>query len=79
MERNEFLEMDEEIRLSNELAFIVISTEINYESIRHSLYRLLEERQAVAIAIIDNNSDNEYHKKLYDYLNVKIKLLLALS
>jgi hypothetical protein len=70
--------MDSNIKSSNEIAFLNLSTEINYDSIKYSLYRLLEERQFVAIAILEH-SENTYYKYLYDYLNAKIKLLLALS
>lgn len=69
--------MDANIKLSNEIACLNISSTINYDSIKHSLNRLLEERQAVAIAILDH-SENTYYKELYDYLNAKIKSLLAL-
>jgi hypothetical protein len=41
---------------------------INYDSIKYSLNRLLEERKWVAIAILDH-SENTYYKELYDYLN----------
>lgn len=69
--------MSTHINLSNEIAFLHISSNINYDSIKHSLNRLLEERQAVAIAILEH-SENTHYKELYNYLNTNIKILLAL-
>jgi hypothetical protein len=63
--------VDTNIKLSNEIAYLNISSTINYDSIKYSLNRLLEERKWVAIAILDH-SENTYYKELYDYLNVKI-------
>jgi hypothetical protein len=51
--------VDTNIKLSNEIAYLNISSTINYDSIKYSLNRLLEERKWVAIAILDH-SENTY-------------------
>jgi hypothetical protein len=49
------------IKLSNEIVYLNISSTINYDYIKYSLNRLLEERKWVAIAILDH-SENTYYK-----------------
>jgi hypothetical protein len=55
--------VDTNIKLSNEIAYLNISSTINYDSIKYSLNRLLEERKWVAIAILDH-SENTYYKRI---------------
>jgi hypothetical protein len=48
--------VDTNIKLSNEIAYLNISSTINYDSIKYSLNRLLEEKW-VAIAILDHSEN----------------------
>jgi Holliday junction resolvase RusA-like endonuclease len=54
-----------------------LSCNIDFDSVKINLTYLLNERKKVAINTVNNDMDRT-SKELFDYINEKIKLLLAL-